>query len=55
MYLILHQKHWLIVPFCSAVYNEEDFEESKQILEQLKRHEYEDRVDKAREEYEKRG
>lgn len=44
-----------MVHLCFAVHNEEDLEESKQILDQLKRQEYEDRVEKAREEYEKRG
>lgn len=39
----------------SAVHNDEDLEESKQILEQLKRQEYEDRVARAREEYERGG
>ncbi|KAK4505808.1 hypothetical protein PRZ48_003773 [Zasmidium cellare] len=47
--------NYFMLSYNLKMYDEEDFEYSKQILEEIKRQVYEDRVETAKEEYEKGG
>ncbi|KAF2158665.1 hypothetical protein M409DRAFT_30829 [Zasmidium cellare ATCC 36951] len=47
--------YYFMLTYNLNMYDDEDFEYSKQILEEIKKEEFENRVDRAREEYEKKG